>query len=855
MRAELDADAETIDSLWNLPGFVTRTEDVSRRRVVSEENFAKTAAQLGLFGTLTDPVAARTVPRPDERCCGARCCCRCGDVSVPDGEQPPRVMSKVLIDPAKYCLFRPKSVGRAISYWDTWLLVLLLFVTVVVPLRIGFDLPLTVPWLVSDAITDISFIADIILNFVMCYEDPHTPDTLITDPKVIRVKYTGRFWFNGWFCVDVLSCLPITYVQLVLYGNSGRAGTSKLARLLRLTRLTRMLKLAKIANLLQRNAENLRDVDELAIVKSAFGMTVFAHLTACWWHYVGIGPLERVSDASSMPQYLASTDGATWIEYYDPSIINGTLGSKYCTSLYFATTTLSTVGYGDILPTNANEQLLCALCQVIGVFTFGYTMGTLSGYIMEDKMDARVAQYNEMMPRIEAFLREKGLSKLPGSDTEIKRYFGNVLLHGDTYMDEEKVIEYMRTIDPIMSQKVVHEIYHPALGKNSAPAHPVPPVGSLFRVFESMDDEVLIDINSALEPAHDTVGETVFTDGADIVKEGDVVRGIYVVSQGRCLKTTWSQYVRALQDHSSIDPTALKFCAGDIIRVTERQSEERWTGYVAWSKQDGLYTPSEAQGGVYTAWTKETAAAVSGEFVVRDAHGGWTGLVEADPWGRPHGVNTLGIPAEGSHLEFDPKEGELGPGDCFGAHAALGKGGGIGAHHIMFSVRAKQEAGGKPLKLSFLPQHKLFRLFEKHDCLEKTLRIQASLLDAVSGEPLSLERRRRMEEAGFPHTQDAANEIYDEILQGEKEATAGKLSYQMVLQYLDRFHNLLPLSPSLHHGERIEMMKSAFDADGGGDIDREEFWKGLQVFTDAVKASAKLKYPPRPEHALHTNVR
>ena len=49
--------------------------------------------------------------------------------------------------------------------------------------------------------------------------------------------------------------------------------------------------------------------------------------------------------------------------------------------------------------------------------------------------------------------------------------------------------------------------------------------------------------------------------------------------------------------------------------------------------------------------------------------------------------------------------------------------------------------------------------------------------------------------------------------------------------------------------------KSAFDADGGGDIDREEFWKGLQVFTDAVKASAKLKYPPRPEHALHTNVR
>ena len=58
MRAELDADAETIDSLWNLPGFVTRTEDVSRRRVVSEENFAKKYLSF-LFVTPAERVSYR----------------------------------------------------------------------------------------------------------------------------------------------------------------------------------------------------------------------------------------------------------------------------------------------------------------------------------------------------------------------------------------------------------------------------------------------------------------------------------------------------------------------------------------------------------------------------------------------------------------------------------------------------------------------------------------------------------------------------------------------------------------------------------------------------------------------------
>ena len=49
-------------------------------------------------------------------------------------------------------------MGGCLSYWDAWLLFLLMLVTGAIPLRIGFDLPLSTAWLVCDIVTDVTFI-------------------------------------------------------------------------------------------------------------------------------------------------------------------------------------------------------------------------------------------------------------------------------------------------------------------------------------------------------------------------------------------------------------------------------------------------------------------------------------------------------------------------------------------------------------------------------------------------------------------------------------------------------------------------------------------------------------------------
>ena len=56
---------------------------------------------------------------------------------------------------------------------------------------------------------------------------------------------------------------------------------------------------------------------------------------------------------------------------------------QYIASLYWATVTCTTVGYGDILPTN-NYELAWAMCIIVfGVAIFSYILSDLSSKFSE----------------------------------------------------------------------------------------------------------------------------------------------------------------------------------------------------------------------------------------------------------------------------------------------------------------------------------------------------------------------------------------------------------------------------------------------------------------------------------------
>ena len=62
----------------------------------------------------------------------------------------------------------------------------------------------------------------------------------------------------------------------------------------------------------------------------------------------------------------------------------------YFISLYFVMQTITTVGYGDVNPTNTKERIFIVILMLIGVISFSFISGSLSSIIQsyDDQVSA-----------------------------------------------------------------------------------------------------------------------------------------------------------------------------------------------------------------------------------------------------------------------------------------------------------------------------------------------------------------------------------------------------------------------------------------------------------------------------------
>lgn len=88
------------------------------------------------------------------------------------------------------------------------------------------------------------------------------------------------------------------------------------------------------------------------------------HLTSCFWFFVA--KLEGFSPD-------------TWVTKY--GYIDKDAGSLYFISLYWAVTTLSTVGYGDIAASTELEMIYAIIWMLFGLFFFSFTIGSLTSML------------------------------------------------------------------------------------------------------------------------------------------------------------------------------------------------------------------------------------------------------------------------------------------------------------------------------------------------------------------------------------------------------------------------------------------------------------------------------------------
>jgi hypothetical protein len=87
-----------------------------------------------------------------------------------------------------------------------------------------------------DRVVDVYFLLDICINFFRPITD-HTRGVDIIHLTEIRQQY-----LRGWFCIDLVSTLPLDIIALFFKGIPVSLKAVRLLRLLRLMKLARMLR-------------------------------------------------------------------------------------------------------------------------------------------------------------------------------------------------------------------------------------------------------------------------------------------------------------------------------------------------------------------------------------------------------------------------------------------------------------------------------------------------------------------------------------------------------------------------------------------------------------------------------------
>lgn len=114
--------------------------------------------------------------------------------------------------------------------------------------------------------------------------------------------------------------------------------------------------------------------------------------------------------------------GIDWLSHYGVGL---TPAHLYLAAVYWSTTTLTTVGYGDLIPTTDAERVYAAVAMCIGGIFYGYVVGNISSMVANSDLNKNA--FYQGMDLIQAWLDHH--TQIPASvRRQIRQYFKNYLM-------------------------------------------------------------------------------------------------------------------------------------------------------------------------------------------------------------------------------------------------------------------------------------------------------------------------------------------------------------------------------------------------------------------------------------------
>ena len=224
------------------------------------------------------------------------------------------------------------------------MMVLTCFLFLAIPICVGFNLNLNFFQEVKIVVIILFFI-EILVNFNTAFLEK---GELITDRiKIFKNYIRHQFFF------DFLSFLTLIYWFMNI------AFENQFSTLSHLFPMIFLLRVYNISNLITRYEDSVFLVDsssnKISFLKLISFVFLFAHTSACMWHYLG-----------STNEDL----GRSWITH--AGILDESWWIRYIYSLYYVVVVMNTIGFGDIVPANPFEKIFSIFFIYFGCSIFAY---------------------------------------------------------------------------------------------------------------------------------------------------------------------------------------------------------------------------------------------------------------------------------------------------------------------------------------------------------------------------------------------------------------------------------------------------------------------------------------------------
>ncbi|XP_077556363.1 eag-like K[+] channel isoform X1 [Haemaphysalis longicornis] len=240
--------------------------------------------------------------------------------------------------------------------------------------------------IISDVIVEAMFIIDIGLNFRTTFVNKK--GEVVAHPKSVALNY-----LRGWFIVDLLAALPFDLLNAAgLYSRDNQM-------YLHLLKLTRLLRLARLLQKMDRYSQY--SVVVLTLLMLMF--TLVSHWLACIWFVIAVQEMEAYPN-----------NNISWLSQLSMKLQYDVLrpldmAATYITALYFTTSSLTSVGFGNVAANTNAEKVFSILTMLIGALMHAVVFGNVTAIIQ--RMYARRSQYQTKLRDLKDFFRLHQLPK------------------------------------------------------------------------------------------------------------------------------------------------------------------------------------------------------------------------------------------------------------------------------------------------------------------------------------------------------------------------------------------------------------------------------------------------------------